>query len=116
MTAPVASDVIALSAISEVSTASRYSPSYVQRPDHSFHHASVRASAESASSTAGEDSCDGHQLSVTRSRLPSTATGSALTVPSSVASALGVLSRKASGPAIAATPSGTDSSHGLIEP
>jgi hypothetical protein len=57
-TAPVTSFVIAFSTMSEVRTSSRYSPSYVQRPDHSRHQASVRGSAESASSTVGAGRCD----------------------------------------------------------
>jgi hypothetical protein len=116
MSAPVASDVIALSAMSEVSTASRYSPWYVQRSVHSSHHASVRASAESASSTGGHSSNDCHQPSVNRSRLPSKAANSAAMVPSSASSATGVVRRNASGPAVATTPSGTRSIHGRMEP
>jgi hypothetical protein len=56
ITAPLLSDVMALSTISEVRISSGYAPCYRERPLHSRHHASVRASAESASSTGGVSS------------------------------------------------------------
>ena len=114
--APVTSFVIAFSAISDVSTASRYSPWYVQRPDHSVQNASVRASAESASSTGGAGSNDGCQESTNRSLAPSDTENSAVTVPSSTVSSRGVLSRNASGPAAAVRPSGSRSIHGTTSP
>ena len=46
----------------------------------------------------------------------SIATNSAVTVPACSSSGNGVLSRNASGPAVAITPSGASSSHGTIEP
>ncbi len=116
MTAPVVSDVIAFSAISETSTASRYGPWYAQRPLHDRHHASVRANAESASSTGGVSSNEACQVSVSRSRAPSTTTKSAVTVPSRTSSSSGVLSRNASGPAVAIAPSDARSVHGVIDP
>ena len=115
ITAPVISEVIALSTLSDVWTSSRYSPLYLLRPDHSRHHAPVRASAESASSTAGAASYEWCHTSVNRSRPPSTETKSALTVPSRTSSASGVLRRNASGPAITVAPSGVGSTHGVIE-
>ena len=54
-------------------------------------------------------------MSVSRSRAPSTATNSALTEPFSISSSSGVLSRNVSGPAVATAPSGTGSTHGVID-
>ena len=88
----------------------------MQRPLHSRHHASVRASAESASSTGGVGSKEGCQVSVSRSRAPSTAVNSAAIAPSSMRSGSGVLRRKASGPAVATAPSAAGSVHGAIVP
>src|SRR5215217_6697227 len=113
--APVLADVMALMATSDVSTSSRYGPSYSQRSLHSRHHASVRASAESASSTGGVSSYDRCQVSTSRSRAPSTATNSVRTSPLSTSSGSAAVSRKASGPAVATIPSGAGSTHGTID-
>src|SRR3977135_3777207 len=91
--APVTSEVIALMARRDVCTSSRYSPWYLLRPDHSRHQASVRASAESASSTAGVGSYDGCQSNVNLSRAPSTEVKRAVTVPVALSSGLGVRRR-----------------------
>src|SRR2546421_3392965 len=114
-TAPVTSEVIALMTRRDVWTSSRYSPLYLLRPDHSRHQASVRASAESASSTAGVGSNEGCQSSVNLSRAPSTEVKRAVTVPFAISSDLGVLSRNASGPATTAAPSGVGSTQGVID-
>src|SRR5258708_24698275 len=94
-TAPVTSEVSALMTRSEVWTSSRYSPLYLLRPDHSRHQASVRASAESASSTGGVGSNEGCQISVNRSRAPSIDVKRAVTVPLAISTDLGVLARNA---------------------
>ena len=115
MSAPVGSYVIALRTMSEVTTSSRYSPSYAQRPTHSRHHASVRASAESASSTGGVCSYERCHMNVSRSRAPSPIVKSDVTVPSSISSGSVVLRRNASGPDVTRAPSGTGSTHGTTD-
>src|SRR4051794_11611356 len=114
--APVVSEVIAFSVIKDLSTCSRYAPSYRQRPLHSRHHDSVRASAESASSTIGDPRWEGYQLRISRSRAPSVATNSAAAEPVPSDNVKGVQSRKESGPAVKSTPPDPCSIHGVIVP
>jgi hypothetical protein len=76
----------------------------------------VRASAESASSTGGDSSKDRFQVSVNRSRAPSSASNVHVTDPSATSSGTGVVSRNESGPDVTSAPSAVGSTHGTIEP
>ena len=59
--APVGTYVSALSVMRDLSTSSACGPSYVQRPDHSRHHDSVRAVMLNGSIGSGRGRCEGYQ-------------------------------------------------------
>ena len=63
--------------ISERTTASRHSPSYVHRSDHALHHRAVASMAASASTAAGSGPHDEYQASVNGTRCPAVTVKSA---------------------------------------
>jgi hypothetical protein len=113
---PVGSYVSAFSVNSDLTTASRHSPLYVQRSAHSSQSFSVAVSSSSAAIGVGGGRLDGCQVRTKPTRWPSDTAKSAYVVRSRPYVGTSDRSHTESGPAMPTTCPSTRRTHGTISP